>query len=64
MAPGDLVLVERKRRLGGEETQHDVAVVLRVEEDPVDAGYDPMVLLLRDDGQLVWEWIGGLMTVA
>jgi len=63
MAPGDLVLVERRRSLGGGETQHDVAVVLRMDRDRSASGYEPIVLILRDDGQLSWEWIGGLTAV-
>lgn len=64
MAPGDLVRVERRRgSIGGGGPTDDLGVVIRMDRDPVDAGYEPMVLILRDDGQLVWEWIGNLAVV-
>lgn len=47
-------------RSGSWSEQRAVVLVLRVDDSVLDQGYEPMALVLHDDGTADWQWIGNL----
>ena len=62
MTPGHLALFERRglSRSGSWTEQREVVLVLQVDDSVLDQGYEPMALVLHDDGTADWQWVGNL----